>query len=177
MAVFCLSLLFSFARLVFFFFVPSILSTQSYTTPLLFDPASSHMRTHVWLKRERKTRTHLCTFHTHLFQHIFPHVFATSQLGQLSSPDHMDYGHVSSECVWSQSTQIDEPRWANSHSAPMTTRHTATLLGQHSVAPTQGEEPLLYRSPRRLRARDLRIMRAVPTQYGRAFVTAHTMAS
>ena len=47
--------------------------------------------------------------------------FATSQLRRLSSTDHMDYGHVSSECVWSQSTHIDEQRQANTHSGPMTT--------------------------------------------------------
>ena len=32
-----------------------------------------------------------------------PMFFATSQLSPLCSPDHMDYGHVSSECVWSHS--------------------------------------------------------------------------
>ena len=49
-------------------------------------------------------------------------------------------------------------------------------FGQHSVGPAQGEEPLAYGSPRRLRARDpsdLRIMRARPTQYSRAVVIAH----
>ena len=62
------------------------------------------------------------------------------------------------------------------HSGPMTTWPTATHFGQRPAVPTQGEEPLSYRSMRRLRARDpsdLRIMRAVLPQYGRALETTH----
>ena len=55
--------------------------------------------------------------------------FATSQLSPLSSTDHMDYDHVWSECVWSQSTHIDEQRQANTHSGPMTTWPAATHSG------------------------------------------------
>ena len=68
--------------------------------------------------------------------------FATSQLSALSSTDHMDYGHVSSECVWSQSTHIDEQRQANTHSGPMTTWPTATHSGSIQLGPHKGEEPL-----------------------------------
>ena len=55
--------------------------------------------------------------------------FATSQLSPLSSTDHVDYDHVWSECVWSQSTHIDEQRQPNTHSDPMTTWPAATHSG------------------------------------------------
>ena len=62
-------------------------------------------------------------------------------------------------------------------SGHMTAPPTCILLGQHSVAPTQCEEPLSYGVTRRLRARDrsgLRTMRALPTHYGCEFETVHT---
>ena len=116
----------------------------------------------------------------HLFttsQSLSPLVSAISLLGPLGSHHHMDDGHVSSERVWSRSTQIDEPRQAISISGHMTAPLTCILLGQHSVAPTQGEEPLSYGVTRRLRARDrsgLRTMQALPTHYGCEFETVHT---
>ena len=61
--------------------------------------------------------------------------FATSQLSPLSSTDHMDYDHVLSECVWSQSTHIDEQRQANTHSGPMTTWPAATHSGSIQLGP------------------------------------------
>ena len=61
--------------------------------------------------------------------------FATSQLSPLSSTDHMDYDHVLSECVWSESTHIDEQRQANTHSGPMTTYPTATHSGSIQLGP------------------------------------------
>ena len=56
-------------------------------------------------------------------------VSAISLLGPLGSPHHVDDGHVSSERVWSRSTQIDEPRQATSISGHMTTPSTCILLG------------------------------------------------
>ena len=104
-------------------------------------------------------------------------VSAVYLLGPLGSPHHVDDDHVSSERVWSRSTQIDEPRQATSISGHMTTPSTCILLGQHSVSPTQGEEPLSYGVTRRLRARDrsgLRTMLATPTHYGCEFEAVHT---
>ena len=43
-------------------------STQSYTTPLLFDPASSHMRTHVWLKDQVFDKS--ASDHPHIHVHL-----------------------------------------------------------------------------------------------------------
>ena len=61
------------------------MSTQSYTTPLLFDPASSHMRTHVWLKDQvfnKSASNHphihvqlLFCQHFHLFQLFYFYIF------------------------------------------------------------------------------------------------------
>ena len=107
------------------------------------------------------------------FSSRFCHITARSA----RSPHHMDDGHVSSERVWSRSTQIDEPRQAISITGHMTAPPTCILLGQHSVAPTQGEEHLSYGVTRRLRAQvrsGLRTMRALPTHYGCEFETVHT---
>ena len=70
-----------------------------------------------------------------LFHHVFRHI--TAQSAQFYGPhtDHMDYDHVWSECVWSQSTHIDEQRQANTHSGPMTTWPTATHSGSIQLGP------------------------------------------
>ena len=90
---------------------------------------------------------------SHFTYHIYPiyhissprHIlsslmfFATSQLSPLSSTDHMDFGHVSSECVWSRSTHIDDQRQANTHSGPMTTWPTATHSGSIQLSPHKAQ--------------------------------------
>ena len=91
--------------------------------------------------------------------------FATSQLSPLSSTDHMDYGHVSSECVWLRSIHIDEQRQANNYSGPMTTWPATTHSGSIQLGPHKA-----MRGFRQISA----IMRAKPTLFGHAVVTAHS---
>ena len=98
--------------------------------------------------------------------------FATSQLSPLSSTDHMDYDHVLSECVWSQSIRIDEQRQANTHSGPMTTWPTATHSGSIQLGPHKAKShspmvPAPTSCAGSVRSQD---HAARPTLFGRAVV-------
>ena len=95
--------------------------------------------------------------------------FATSQLSPLSSTDHMDYDHVWSECVWSQSTHIDEQRQANTHSGPMTTWPAAT----HSGSIQLGTHKAKSHSPTGPRADFVRGIRQISRSCGQC--KAHTI--
>ena len=91
------------------------------------------------------------------------HGIATFQLGPHGPRDPMVYGRFLVECVWTQTTLIDEPLHADNRSDRMTTAPTAIHSGSIQL---QRRLPARYPS-------DPRIMRAAPTQFRRAVVIAH----